>query len=113
VFSVLVLYFFGGDDFLSFSHQLGFSQILLDFLVFDQVFSSFLNGFVFVQDLQPAVVSVFDLVVGAISQLLLNVFPLFSVLIDALDDFEVFLDGPVVPLNFGSEIINIPLLNFF
>ena len=113
MFSVLVSYFFGGAYFLSFSHQLGFSQSVLDFLVFFQVFNSLLDGFVFVQDFQPAVVSVFNLIISAISQLLFNVFPLFSVLVDALDDFEVFFDGPVVPFNFGSEIINVPLFNLF
>lgn len=112
-FSVFLSHFPCDPLFFSFNPQLWLLCALLGLLAFLSVFPPFSYRLVFIQYLQSSIIPVFYLVICSVSQFFLNVFPLLAVLIDASNYFKVFLNSPVVPLDFWSEIINVPLFNLF
>lgn len=57
------------------------------FFVFIGIFSSLFDKFIFVEYFKFAIISIFDLIVSPISKFFFNFFPLFSIFVDALDDF--------------------------
>ena len=83
------------------------------FFVFIRIFPSLFDKLIFVEYFEPTIISIFYLIVSSISKLFFNLFPFFSILVDALDNFEILFKTPVIPFDFRSEIIYVALFNLF
>ena len=93
--------------------KLSLEEGLLELFSVVSVLASFFNELVLIKYFESPVIPIFDLVVSSVSELFFDEFPFLAVAVDGVDDFEVFFEGPVVPLDFGSQIIEVPFFDLF